>query len=202
MSLAWLWRRQPPADSALDAALDRALAPVIEQRAAQSKLGTSTSTQTRLLARQLALSSVSYLAARDLELWAETRKRVALSSPVACARLWKGADEAFIGAAVSELGDDALTAYAEMLARGFALRLERKPPPAILAGALEHGFSAVVAGLPPADRAAFEADARRADVSDARACQLFLELSNGAERLEPRERADFFRALSVALKSN
>lgn len=198
--LWWLWTRRPPEASAFDTALDRALAPVIEQRAAQAKLGASTSAQTRLLARQLALSSVPYLAARDLELWAETRKRVALSSPVACARLWKGADETFITAAVAELGDDALGEYAEMLARGFALRLERKPPPAILAGALESGFAAVAAGLPATERAAFEADARRPDVSDARGCQLYLTLANGAERLEPRQRADFYRALAVELK--
>jgi hypothetical protein len=64
----WLWARSEPTASDFEQALDRALAPVIEERAAQTKLGASTSTQTRLMARQLALSSVPYLGPRDLEL--------------------------------------------------------------------------------------------------------------------------------------
>lgn len=195
----WLWQRKPPAESTFDAALDRALAPVIEQRAAQAKLGASTSTQTRLLARQLALSSVPYLAARDLDLWADIRERVAQRSSVACARIWKGADEAFIGTGVAELGDDALQSYTELLARGFALRLERKPPPIARAGAVERGFQAVAANLPEPERATFQADVARPDVSDERACQLLLTLEAGIDKLDPATRTEFYRALGSRL---
>lgn len=196
----WLWSRNVPQSSDFEVALDRALAPVIEERAAQSKLGASTSTQTRLLARQLAVSSVAYLGPRDLELWAELRKRVALSSPSACAKLWKGADETFIGAAVAGLGEDTLTSYAEMLSRGFALRLERRPLPTIAPGAVERGVTAAAANLNEEERAVFEADVRRPDVSDERACELLLTLSRAVETLDVGARTDFYRALSSQLK--
>lgn len=191
----WLWTRQEPEASDFEVALDRALAPVIEERAAQTKLGTSTSTQTRLMARQLAVSSVPYLGPRDLELWADLRKRVALSSPSACAKLWKGADETFIGSAVAALGEDALTSYTEMLARGFALRLERRPLPATAAGAVERGFSTASASMSEMERAAFEADVRRPDVTDARACELLLTLGRAVEQPDVAGRTDFYRDL-------
>ncbi|MDF3067161.1 MAG: hypothetical protein K0R38_2762 [Polyangiaceae bacterium] len=196
----WFWSREVPVSSDFEVALDHALAPVIEERAAQAKLGASTSTQTRLMARQLAVSSVAYLGPRDLELWAELRKRVALSSPRACGKLWKGADETFIGSAVAELGHDTLTTYAEMLSRGFALRLERRPLPAIAPGAVERGVAAAGASLPEAERAAFEADVRRPDVSDERACELLLTLSRAVETLDVGARTDFYRALSSRMK--
>jgi hypothetical protein len=196
----WLWARQLPQSSPFEVALDRALAPVIDERAAQTKLGASTSTQTRLMARQLALSSVPYLGPRDLELWAELRKRVALASPAACARLWKGAEETFIGSSVAALGADSLTAYTEMLSRGFALRLERRPLPSSAPGALERGIAAAAASLGEEERAAFEADVRRPDVSDERACELLLTLSRGVETLDVGGRTDFYRVLASQLK--
>lgn len=196
----WLSARGEPEASDFDVALDRALAPVIEARGAQSKLGASTSTQTRLLARQLAVSSVPYLGARDLELWAELRQRVARSSPAACAKLWKGADELFIGASVAQLGEQALTSYAEMLARGFALRLEKSPQPGAPPGAIERGVTAASASLPQAERAAFEADVRRPDVTDARACELLLTLEGAVAKLDVAPRTDYYRALSLRLK--
>ncbi|RYZ05525.1 MAG: hypothetical protein EOO73_19955 [Myxococcales bacterium] len=196
----WLWTRQEPEASEFERALDSALAPVIEERAAQTKLGASTSTQTRLMARELAVSSVPYLGPRDLELWAELRKRVALSSKAACAKLWKGADETFIGSAVATLGADTLTSYTEMLARGFALRLERRPLPPTPQGAVERGVSAAAATMNDADRAVFEADVRRPDVSDERACELLLTLGSAVEKLDVGGRTDFYRALSLRLK--
>lgn len=199
--LWWLWQRRPPAQSAFDDALDRALAPVIEQRGAQAKLGAITSNQARLLSRQVALDSVRYLTPRDLELWADVRRRAAASSPAACARLWKGADEALIGSAIAALGDDTLTDYTEMLARGFALRMDGKAPAATSANGVERGVDAVLESLPAAERSAFEADMRRPDVTDARACQLYLTLAAGAARLEPPRRSDYYRALSRELVS-
>lgn len=196
----WLWTRQEPERTDFEAALDRALDPVIQERSAQSKLGATTSAQTRLLARQLAVSSVPYLGPRDLELWAELRKRVALSSPAACAKLWKGADETFIGESVAALGEETLKAYTELLSRGFALRLERRPLPPGAPGAVERGFAAATASLGEADRAAFEADVRRPDVTDTRACELLLALSRGVETLDVGARTDFHRALSSRLK--
>jgi hypothetical protein len=200
LCVAWLLSRREPEQTALDAALDVALAPVIEARAAQSKLGASTSTQTRLLARQLALGSVPYLGARDLELWAALRQRVARASPVDCAKLWKGGDEIFVGTAVAALGDDALRSYTEMLARGFARRLERPPPPTAPPGAVERGFRAAAESLSEPERAAFDADIRRAEVSDARACELLLTLSSAVDGLDVAARTEFYRALSLELK--
>jgi hypothetical protein len=195
----WLWTRPERVTTGFDDALDRALAPVIEQGGAQHKLGAPTPALTRVLARELAERSVQYLSARDLELWQKTRWRVAQASPDACARLWKGGDAAFLGPAIAALGADALDAYAEMLARGFALRLERKPPPEPQLGAIDRGFSAIAAGLPPDARASFEADVKRRDLSDTRACELFLTVSSGTEKLEPLSRADFLRALAKEL---
>ncbi len=198
--LWWLGTRKPADTSDFELALDRALLPVIDQRGAQSKLGASTSTQTRLLARELAVSSVPYLAPRDLELWAELRERVARSSPSACAELWKGADDAFIGNAIAALGEDEVTSYAEMLARGFALRLERKPPPHVPTGALQRGFAAAAGGSSEAERAAFEEAMAQRDVTDAQACRLLLTLSAAVAKLEPAARTDFYRALALELK--
>jgi hypothetical protein len=202
LALWWLSTRRHRPDTAFDDALDRALRPVLEQRDVQSKLGTAGPTQTRLAARESALASVPYLAPRDLELWASLRQRAAEASPATCARLWKGADDEQLGKAVAQLGDEALTSYAELLARGFALRLERKPAPAVPPDALKRGFAAVGAALSPEERAAFEADAARPDVSDERACELFITLSRGIAELEPAARADFYRALSRGLKAD
>jgi hypothetical protein len=152
-----------------------------------------------MVARDLARRSVPYLAARDLELWAETREQVARSSPVACARLWKGGDDAFLGPAIVELGDDTLQAYVAMLARGFALRLERKPPPRVAPGSIERAFNAAAESLAPEARMAFQSDVRRADVSDQRACELFLALASAADHMEPPARTDFYRALALQL---
>jgi hypothetical protein len=200
LSVWWLWTRKAPESSDFEVALDRALDPVIQERAAQAKLGATTSAQTRLLARQLAVSSVPYLGPRDLELWAELRKRIALSSPAACAKLWKGADEVFIGQAVATLGEDTLKTYTEMLSRGFALRLERRPPPSGSPGAVERGFAAAATSLAESERPAFEADVHRPDVSDARACELLLVLSRAVEKLDVGARTDFYRGLSARLK--
>jgi hypothetical protein len=198
-SIVWFSKRRQPVTTPFEASLDRAVAPVLEQRELQTKLRAVTARQARLLARELAQRSVPYLAPRDLDLWAATRERVARSSPVACAKLWKGGDDAFLGPAIAELGDDALDAYTAMLARGLALRLERRPPPSVAPGSIQRGFRAVAEGLDPQARAAFERDSARADVSDARACELFLILAGGAARLEQGLRTDFYRALAADL---
>ncbi len=200
LSLWWLSARSELVASHFDDLLDAALAPVMQQREVQQKLSAATPTQARLLARELALRSVPYLSPRDLELWAATRARVARASKPDCAHLWKGGDETFLGPAIAALGDDALEAYVDMLARGLALRLERKPPPAVSAGAIDHGFAAIADLLPAEAREQFRADVKRRDVSDARACELFLTLSSGAEKLDPTLRADFYRALAGALE--
>ncbi|HVY29353.1 MAG TPA: hypothetical protein VHB79_22495 [Polyangiaceae bacterium] len=199
LSVWWFSTRSAPVTTRFDEALDRALVPVMEQREVQHKLGTSTSNQARMLARELARRSVPYVAAHDLELWAEVRDKVARASPAACAKLWKGGDDTFLGPAIAELGDAELESYVAMLARGFALRLERKPPPSIAAGSIERGFAAAAEALPAEARAAFEKDVKRADVGDTRACELFLQLSRGAQKMEPAARSDFYRALAVSL---
>jgi hypothetical protein len=200
LSAWWFWRRPPEATpSQLEAALDRATAPVLEQHAAEAKLGMSSPAQVRILARQLALDSVRYLAPADLELWAGLRLDVARASREACARLWKGADERFLAQSVASLGDEKLRVYSEMLARGLALRLERKPPPALSQGAIQRGTAAVAAQLREPARAAFEADLRRSDLDDPGACRLFLELSGGAQKLEPAARTELYRAQAAEL---
>lgn len=201
----WLWTRSERAPSRFDDVLDRALLPVMQQSALQHQLGTLTSAQARLLARDLAERSVRYLGPRDLELWADTRARVARASPQACAHLWKGGDDAFLGPAIVSLGPEALDAYAQMLGRALALRLEAQPlenkaPPAPASPAVQRGFAAIAEQLPAEARAEFEADVKRRDVSDARACQLFLTLASGAEKLEPGARTDFYRGLAGALE--
>jgi hypothetical protein len=202
-SLWWFWRH--PSDSApsrFDAALDRALAPVLEAHAANVKLGMSTPAQAKVLARQLAQDSAPFLAPADLELWAAIRLEAARSSPVACAHLWKGGDEAPLRQAVVELGDARLTAWTEMLARGFAVRLERKRPPEVSPSALPRGREAIIQALPPAQQPGFRADLSNRQLSDARACQLFVTLSSQAQQLEPALRSELYRALAVSLRAN
>jgi hypothetical protein len=203
LSAWWFWRRPTPASpSPFEAALDRAIEPVLELHAAEAKLGMRSPGQVRVLARQLALDSVPYLAPADLERWAALRVEVARASPAACARLWKGADDAFMADAIAALGDEQLQAYGEMLARGLALRLERKPPPPLAEDALERGTAAVAALLPEPQRAVFEADRSRRELDDARACQLFLQLATGAERLEQAQRTELYRALAAELRAS
>jgi hypothetical protein len=185
--------------SGFDDALDRAILPVMEQHEVALKLGAATPTQARLLAREVAANSIQFLAPADLELWAATRLRVARAAPADCAKLWKGGDAAFWGEAVAKLGDDALHQYAEMLARGLAIRLERKPPPEPSVGAIVRGMDAIAEQLPVAQRAAFKADLARNDLSDARACELFMLVSTGTEKLAPPQRIDFLRGLAKAL---
>jgi hypothetical protein len=196
----WLFNRPEPAASRFDESLDRAVAPVMQQTEVQQKLGAVTSTQARLLSRELAERSVPYLGPRDLELWAATRLRVARASRPACARLWKGGDDALLRSAIGELGADPLDAYTQMLARGLALRLERKPVPGLVAGIIDRTFGLIAEQLPPEARSTFQADVNRRDVNDTRACELFLAVSSGAEKLEPSQRADFYRALAGALE--
>jgi hypothetical protein len=200
----WLWMRQERAPSRFDDVLDRALAPVVAESELRRQMGTLTSAQARLVARDLAQRSIPYLGGRDLELWAATRAQVARASKPACARLWKGGDEAFLGPAIAELGPEALEAYVQMLARALALRLERQrvapPSPREPALTIERGFAAIAQTLPADARAAFERDAKQRDVSDARACELFLTLASGSDKLEPGLRADFYRALADALE--
>lgn len=196
----WSFNRPAPAGSRFDAALDRAVAPVMQQTDVPRKLGAVTSTQARLLSRELAERSVPYLGPRDLELWAATRLSIARASKATCTRLWKGGDDALLRSAIGALDAEPLEAYTQMLARGLALRLERKPVPALVSGVIDRGFAAIAEQLPPDERRQFQADVHRPDVSDERACQLFLLLGRGAEQLEPSLRVDFYRALASALE--
>lgn len=201
----WLWSRPERGPSRFDDALDRALAPVMQQSELQQETRLLTSSQARLLARDLAERSVPYLGPRDLELWAGARARVAQASAQACSKLWKGGDESFLGPAIADLGPEALEAYVQMLARALALRLEmlrlqQKPPPQPSASIIERGFAAIAQQLPADAQPEFELNARRRDVTDQLACQLFLTLSGGAEKLEPRLREDFYRALASGLE--
>jgi hypothetical protein len=201
----WLWSRPERQPSSFDDALDSALAPVMQQSELKREVGLLTSSQARLVARDLAERSVPYLAPRDLELWAAMRARVARASRQACSKLWKGGDTAFLGPAISALGPEALEAYVQMLARALALRLEflrfeQKPPPQPSAAAIERGFAAIAARLPADERAWFEQDVKRPDVNDEQACRLFLTVSDGAERLERQQRYELYRALAGALE--
>jgi hypothetical protein len=201
----WLWSRPERGPSRFDDALDRALAPVMQQSELPQEVRLLTSSQARLVARDLAERSVPYLGPRDLELWAALRASVARASPQACSKLWKGGDETFLGPAIVGLGPEALEAYVQMLARALALRLEllrleRKPPPQPSASAIERGFAAIAAQLPADAHTEFEQDVKRRDVNDEQACRLFLTLSAGAEKLEPSLRAEFYRALASALE--
>jgi hypothetical protein len=193
----WFWVRPRSSGSSYDEALDRALEPVLAGR----ELGGASPTQVRLIAREAAQSSIQYLAVRDLELWQELRLRVARSSPVACARLWQGGSNDFFGPALAALGDEPLQQYTEMLGRGLALRLERKPPPEPSFTALDRGFSAISAALPASEREAFEADLKRRDLTDTRACEMFISVSSGTKMLEAATRADFLRALAKGLQT-
>jgi hypothetical protein len=200
LSVWWFWRRPPEASpSHFQAALDRAIEPVLELHAAEAKLGLSSPGQVRVLARQLALDSVPYLAPADLELWAALRLELGQASPISCARLWKGADETSMAQAIASLGDEKLRAYSEMLARGLALRLARKPAPPLASDAIPRGSAAVAALLPESERARFQADLARRDLDDTRACQLFLQLSRSARQLEPAQRTELYRALAAQL---
>ncbi|HYP89876.1 MAG TPA: hypothetical protein VEQ59_17025, partial [Polyangiaceae bacterium] len=105
------------------------------------------------------------------------------------------------GPAVAALNDDALELSTEMLGRALALRLEQKTPPAPVPGALGRGLAAIAALLPAAERARFEADLARHDLSDARACELFLTVSTLTESLEPASRSEFLRALASSLQA-
>lgn len=202
LAVWWLYQRPAPRASRFDEALDRAVAPVMQQREVQQKLGAVSATQAQALARELAERSVPYLDPRDLELWAATRLRVAQASKPACARLWKGGNDELLRTSIAELEPEALDDYTQMLARGLALRLERKPPPALVPGVIDRVFGLVAEQQPPDARARFQADVKRADVSDARACELFLTLSRGAAQLDAALRVDFYRALAGALEAN
>jgi hypothetical protein len=203
LSAWWFWRRPPEASpSQFEAALDRSLEPVLEQHAAEARLGMSSPRQVKRLARQLALDSVPYLAPADLELWASLRLELARSSRAACARLWQGADDAFLARAVAALGDEKLRAYSDMLARGLALRLERKPPAEPRPDAIQRAMAAVAATMSEPQRERFESDLTRKDLDDARACELFLLLSDGARKLEPEQRTELYRALGRQLRES
>jgi hypothetical protein len=201
----WLWSRPEGGPSRFDDALDRALTPVMQQSELQQEVRLLTSSQARLVARDLAQRSLPYLGPRDLELWAAMRASVARASPQACSKLWKGGDETFLGPAIANLGPETLEAYVQMLTRALALRLEllrleRKPPPQPSRAAIERGFAAIAAQLPADAHAQFEQDVKRPDVNDEQACRLFLTVSDGAERLEPTLRYEFYRALASALE--
>jgi hypothetical protein len=202
LSVWWLWTRPSRSLTRFDDALDRALLPVMKHDEVQHKLGAATSAQARLLARELAQRSIQYLAPRDLELWQSTRFRAAKASAITCAKLWQGGDQSFLGPAIAGLGDDALDAYSEMLARALSLRLERKPPPTAPPGAIQAGFASIAAQLPPEQRDAFAADAPRRALADARACELFTTLSQGVEKLAPADRSNFLRALAEQLQTS
>jgi len=201
----WLVSRVPRQPTRFDDELDRALAPVMAQSELRREVSRLTSSQARLVARDLAERSIPYLGARDLELWAQVRARVARASPVSCAKLWKGGDESFLGPAIADLGPTTLEAYVQMLARALArrselMRSEQKPPPSPSPGALARGFAAIAEQLPAEARADFERDVARSDVTDARGCRLFLTVSDGAERLPPTQRREFYEALANALQ--
>lgn len=198
----WFWVGPRATPSSYDEALDRSLEPILAGRELGARLGAASPAQLRLVAREAAQTSIRYLAPRDLELWQETRLRVARSSTAACARLWQGGSSDFFGPAVAALGDEPLRQYTDMLGRGLSRRLERKPPPEPSAGALERGLEAIAAALPERERGRFRADLARRDLDQARACELFLSVSSGTQRLEPAARTDFLRALAKGLQAD
>jgi hypothetical protein len=198
LAVWWLWTRPQRVSSHFEQALDARLAPVMLHSEAAHKLGATTPIQARVLARELAQQSVPYLEPRDLDLWAATRARVARVSKPACARFWKGGSNASFGPALAALGREALDPYAEMLARALALRLERKSVPPVPPDAIDRGLASAAAQLGSGERERFEADIKRRDLSDERACELFLALADGVQELAPAERANFYRALAAA----
>ncbi len=197
----WLFGRPfAPSVEAYEAELDRALGVVLEQHAARAKLGFASAEQTRRLVRELSLDSVPYLAPADLDLWAELRLEVARSSRSACAKLWRGASDEFLGNAVAALGRERLRAWSELLARGLARRLEKATAPQPALSAIERAVEEVTRGMSEAERRAFRDDAEQRTLGEARSCELFLALSEGARRLAPAVRHDLYRALARELR--
>ncbi len=205
-------RIPPRSDSRVAASLNKALEPILAQPELQERFGQLSRLELRAHCWSLSVSGVRYLSPRDLELWASFRTRLAASSPAACAAMWTGGDGAAIARALDSLSDEELKAWAELHARAAALSLEQAPaalgadegsessledsPAAAAAAALSRGRAAAVELLPAEARPAFEADAVRADLSEARACEMFQALLAGAKRLDPALRSEFYRALS------
>ena len=184
LAVVWLWTRPAPVASPFDDALDCALAPVISQSEVGHKLGAASSSQARLLARELAQRSVHYLGARDLELWASTRIRAAHASKSACARLWKGRRgvdwPSHRRAGLDRAGGVRRDARAGVCA---APGTQAYAGVARGGGGRARGLRRSRLSYPPRSAARFETDVKRRDVDDARACELYLTLGNGAEKL-------------------
>jgi hypothetical protein len=192
-------RPPPQSTSRVDAALDSALAAVLDHEDAQAKLSAPTRSVALLMLRARLARGVEYLSPRDLELWADYRLRVARSSTPACARMWQGGDNPFALQTLESFSDDDLQNWAELSARGVALSLEGKPAPPFPGNVLPRGFAVIGSQLPSPAREAFQTDSARANLSEARACQMFQTLFGGAAQLEPQLRTDVYRALAHQL---
>ncbi len=180
-----------------DAILDAALRELLEEPGLREQLIAKSPGAALLELRLRVLPSAEYLSARDLELWADVRLRIARASPQACAKLWKGGDNPAASLALETFSDGELREWAEMSARGVALSLEGKAPPAVASDALARGIAAIAANLPPDARRTFEADARDAQLSEPSACQAFLRLFSGARALPQPLQGELLRALAA-----
>jgi hypothetical protein len=177
--------------------LDAALREVLEQPGVREQLVAKSPGTALLELRLRVLASAEYLSARDLELWADVRLHIARVSPQACAKLWIGGDNPAASQALETFSDTELQQWAEMSARSVALSLEGKPPPAVAEGALARGFSAIAASLPVEARQTFEADGKQPQLSEPRACQMFLQLFSGARALPQPLQTETLRALAA-----
>jgi hypothetical protein len=184
---------QPRAEATLDAALRE----LLDEPGLREQLVAKSPAAALVELRLRVLPSAEYLSARDLELWADVRLRIARASPEACAKLWRGGDNPAASLALETFSDGELREWAEMSARGVALSLEGKPPPAVASDTLARGLAAIAASLPPDVRQTFESDTRAAQLSEASACQAFVRLFSGARALPQPLQSELLRALAA-----
>lgn len=188
--------RAPPVEPRAEAILNAELRKLLEQPGLREQLIAKSQGAALSELRLRVLTSAEYLSPRDLELWADARLRIARASPQACAKLWTGGDNPAASSALDTFSELELREWAEMSARGVALSLEGKPPPGVAPDALARGFAAVAATLAPDARQTFEADGRQAQLSEPRACRMFLLLFSGARSLPQPLQAEMLRALA------
>jgi hypothetical protein len=153
----------------------------------------------RDMGQNLAHQGLKRLPNAELIRWNEIRVRLSQADPGVCAALWTGKmSPAGLSGALEKLPDADLNDWVQLSTKAMQLEVAGAALPKTSAEALSQGLEQVIAKLPEADRARYQASiAKGTDLPDPEACWTMLTTMKTAQALPPNDRELLLRSLAA-----
>jgi len=175
-----------------------ALKKQLKEIASQGLSSVEVNSRSRRLGQDLVRRGIPRLSSQDLDEWNRIRIMMAERSDAMCAGLWSGTlTPDGVDSGLSTLGEPDLRAWLQVSSRAGILELEFASPVPVDPDALEEGLRAIALALPESERIRLAEVIQQGTAAKAvDACYATRVLLPGAQRLEPRLRERFLRALA------